>query len=168
VDASSAEAMNGATRAVGFGPEVKRRIMLGTYALSAGYYDAYYGQAQKVRTLIIRAFARAYEQADVLLGATTPTTAFELGSKVDDPLAMYLSDVCTVPTNLAGHPAITVPFGVDDLALPVGVQLLAPALGETSMFQAAAVIEGAAPAGALPQICAPTIGAGPTSTRGER
>jgi aspartyl-tRNA(Asn)/glutamyl-tRNA(Gln) amidotransferase subunit A len=142
--------------------------MLGTYALSAGYYDAYYGQAQKVRTLIIRAFARAYEHVDVLIGATTPTTAFELGSKVDDPLAMYLSDVCTVPTNLAGHPAITVPFGADDLGLPIGVQLLAPALGETPMFQAAAVIEGAAPAAALPQICASTIGANQTSTRGER
>jgi aspartyl-tRNA(Asn)/glutamyl-tRNA(Gln) amidotransferase subunit A len=168
VDAPSVEAMNGATRAAGFGPEVKRRIMLGTYALSAGYYDAYYGQAQKVRTLIIRAFARAYEHADVLLGATTPTTAFELGSKVDDPLAMYLSDVCTVPTNLAGHPAITVPFGVDDLGLPVGVQLLAPALEETTMFQAAAVIEDAAPAAVLPRVCAPTIAGSATLTRGER
>jgi aspartyl-tRNA(Asn)/glutamyl-tRNA(Gln) amidotransferase subunit A len=168
VNAPSAESMNGATRAAGFGPEVKRRIMLGTYALSAGYYDAYYGQAQKVRTLIIRAFARAYERADVLLGATTPTTAFELGSKVDDPLAMYLSDVCTVPTNLAGHPAINVPFGADDLGLPVGVQLLAPALGEMSMFQAAAVIESAAPAAVLPQICATTIGGSRTPNRGKR
>ncbi|HUC38450.1 MAG TPA: Asp-tRNA(Asn)/Glu-tRNA(Gln) amidotransferase subunit GatA [Acidimicrobiales bacterium] len=157
VDAPSAEAMNGATRAAGFGAEVKRRIMLGTYALSAGYYDAFYGQAQKVRTLIIRAFARAYEQHDVLLGATTPSTAFELGSKVDDPLAMYLSDVCTVASNLSGHPAITVPFGTDDLGLPVGVQVLASALDETTMFKAAAVIEHAAPASASPRICAPTI-----------
>ena len=97
VEADTAEAMNAATRAAGFGPEVKRRIMLGTYALSAGYYDAYYGQAQKVRTLIIDALAVAYQRFDVLLGATTPTTAFAIGAKVDDPWAMYLSDVCTVP-----------------------------------------------------------------------
>ena len=103
--------MNARTRDAGFGPEVKRRIMLGTYALSAGYYDAYYGQAQRVRTLIIRDFARAYEQFDVLLSPTSPTVAFELGAKTADPLAMYLSDVCTIPTNLAGHPAISVPFG---------------------------------------------------------
>ncbi len=155
VDASSAEAMNSATRAAGFGPEVKRRIMLGTYALSAGYYDAYYGQAQKVRTLIIRAFDRAYEHADILLGATTPATAFEIGSKVDDPLAMYLSDVCTVPSNLAGHPAMSVPFGSDDMGLPVGVQVLAPALKESTMFRAATVIESSAPAAETPRISAP-------------
>ncbi|MGH9029824.1 MAG: Asp-tRNA(Asn)/Glu-tRNA(Gln) amidotransferase subunit GatA [Acidimicrobiales bacterium] len=154
VDAESAEAMNGATRAAGFGAEVKRRIMLGTYALSAGYYDAYYGQAQKVRTLIIDAFDRAYEQADVLIGATTPTTAFELGSKVEDPLAMYMSDVCTVASNLSGHPSISVPFGTDDLGLPVGVQVIAPALAETVMFQAAAAIEAQAPALPVPRICA--------------
>ena len=104
--------------------------MLGTYALSAGYYDAYYGQAQRVRTLIIRDFARAYESFDVLLSPTSPTTAFELGAKTADPLAMYLSDVCTIPTNLAGHAAMTVPFGTGDGGLPVGVQVLAPALGE--------------------------------------
>ena len=103
--------MNARTRDAGFGAEVKRRIMLGTYALSAGYYDAYYGQAQRVRTLIIRDFARAYEQFDVLLSPTSPTVAFELGAKTADPLAMYLSDVCTIPTNLAGHAAISVPFG---------------------------------------------------------
>ncbi len=120
VEADTAEAMNAATRAAGFGPEVKRRIMLGTYALSAGYYDAYYGQAQKVRTLIIDALGAAYQRFDVLLGATTPTTAFALGAKVDDPWAMYLSDVCTVPSNLAGHPAISIPFGSDDKGLPVG------------------------------------------------
>ena len=97
-----------ATRTAGFGAEVKRRIMLGTYALSAGYYDAYYGQAQRVRTLIIRDFARAYEQFDVLLSPTSPTVAFELGAKTTDPLAMYLSDVCTIPTNLAGHAAMSV------------------------------------------------------------
>ncbi len=166
VDAPSAEAMNGATRSAGFGAEVKRRIMLGTYALSAGYYDAYYGQAQKVRTLIIRAFEHVYEHVDLLLGATTPTTAFELGSKVDDPLAMYLSDVCTVPTNLAGHPAMSVPFGSDDLGLPVGVQILAPALGEMPLFRAAAVIEKAAPAAAVPRIYAPPAGASAGSGSG--
>ena len=106
--------------------------MLGTYALSAGYYDAYYGQAQRVRTLVIEAFSRAYAQVDVLLGATTPTTAFALGEKLDDPMAMYLSDVCTIPSNLAGHPAMSVPYGRGDDGLPVGVQVLAPALGRAS------------------------------------
>jgi aspartyl-tRNA(Asn)/glutamyl-tRNA(Gln) amidotransferase subunit A len=152
VDAPTAEFMNAATRAAGFGPEVKRRIMLGTYALSAGYYDAYYGQAQKVRTLIIDALAAAYQRFDVLLGATTPTTAFAIGAKVGDPWAMYLSDVCTVPSNLAGHPAISVPFGSDDSGLPVGVQVLAPALGEPVMFQVAAVLESEAPVLAPPRV----------------
>ena len=119
--------------------------MLGTYALSAGYYDAYYGQAQRVRTLIIRDFARAYEEFDVLLAPTTPTVAFELGAKTADPLAMYLSDVFTIPSNLAGHPAMSVPFGTGDAGLPIGVQLLADALGETTMFRAARAIELAAP-----------------------
>jgi aspartyl-tRNA(Asn)/glutamyl-tRNA(Gln) amidotransferase subunit A len=137
--------MYGATRTAGFGPEVKRRIMLGTYALSAGYYDAYYGQAQRVRTLIIRDFASAYESFDVLLSPTAPTTAFALGAKTDNPLAMYLSDVCTIPSNLAGHPAMSVPFGTGDDGLPVGVQVLAPALGEAVMFGAAAALERAAP-----------------------
>ncbi len=131
VDAADVASMNTATRTAGFGAEVKRRIMLGTYALSAGYYDAYYGQAQRVRTLVIEAFARAYEQVDVLLGATTPTTAFRIGEKIDDPMAMYLTDVCTIPSNLAGHPAISVPFGSGDDGLPVGVQVLAPALGRS-------------------------------------
>ncbi len=134
------------TRSAGFGAEVKRRIMLGTYALSAGYYDAFYGQAQRVRTLIIRDFEAAYETFDVLLAPTAPGTAFGLGAKTADPLAMYLNDVCTIPSNLAGHPAISVPFGVGDDGLPVGVQVLAPALGETLMFQVAAALEeGAAP-----------------------
>ncbi|HSS12129.1 MAG TPA: Asp-tRNA(Asn)/Glu-tRNA(Gln) amidotransferase subunit GatA, partial [Acidimicrobiales bacterium] len=137
--------MYGLTRAAGFGAEVKRRIMLGTYALSAGYYDAYYGKAQQVRTLIIRDFDAAYESFDVLLGPTSPTTAFELGAKTADPLAMYLSDVCTIPSNLAGHPAMTVPFGTGTDGLPIGVQVLAPALGETVMFQVAAVLERAGP-----------------------
>jgi aspartyl-tRNA(Asn)/glutamyl-tRNA(Gln) amidotransferase subunit A len=128
--------------------------MLGTYVLSAGYYDAYYGQAQKVRTLIIEAFTRAYDKVDVLIGATTPTTAFEIGSRVDDPWSMYMSDVCTVPSNLSGHPAISVPFGTDESGLPVGVQVLAPALGEIAMFQAAAVIEAAAPSLPRPAVFA--------------
>ena len=114
VDGDDVATMNARTRDAGFGPEVKRRIMLGTYALSAGYYDAYYGQAQRVRTLIIRDFARAYEQFDVLLSPTSPTVAFELGAKTADPLAMYLSDVCTIPTNLAGHAAMSVPYGTGE------------------------------------------------------
>jgi aspartyl-tRNA(Asn)/glutamyl-tRNA(Gln) amidotransferase subunit A len=133
------------TRSAGFGAEVKRRIMLGTYALSAGYYDAFYGQAQRVRTLIIRDFDAAYETFDVLLAPTAPGTAFELGAKTADPLTMYLNDVCTIPSNLAGHPGISVPFGVGNDGLPVGVQVLAPALGETLMFQVAAALEACAP-----------------------
>jgi aspartyl-tRNA(Asn)/glutamyl-tRNA(Gln) amidotransferase subunit A len=152
VDAPTTGEMNEATRTAGFGAEVKRRIMLGTYALSAGYYDAYYGKALKVRTLIVRDFDRAYEQFDLLLSPTSPTTAFRFGEKVDDPLAMYLNDVCTIPTNLAGHPAMSVPFGPGDDGMPVGVQLLAPALGEATMFRAAAVLEAAAPA--LPEVAA--------------
>jgi aspartyl-tRNA(Asn)/glutamyl-tRNA(Gln) amidotransferase subunit A len=113
--------------------------------LSAGYYDAYYGQAQKVRTLIIRDFAAAYERFDVLLSPTAPTEAFAIGEKAADPLAMYLSDICTIPTNLAGHPAMTVPFGTGAAGLPVGVQVLAPALGEPVMFRTARALEAAAP-----------------------
>jgi aspartyl-tRNA(Asn)/glutamyl-tRNA(Gln) amidotransferase subunit A len=134
-----------ATRSEGFGPEVKRRIMLGTYALSAGYYDAYYGQAQRVRTLILRDFEAAYRDFDVLLAPTAPGSAFPLGEKTADPLLMYLNDVCTIPSNLAGHPAISVPFGTDHLGLPLGVQVLAPALGEAVMFQVAAALEAGAP-----------------------
>lgn len=145
VDAPTTNEMMVATRTAGFGAEVKRRIMLGTYALSAGYYDAFYGKAQKVRTLICQDFAAAYERFDVLLSPTTPTTAFEIGA-IHDPLTMYLNDICTIPTNLAGHPAMSVPFGADDAGLPVGVQVLAPSLGEVPMFRAAAAIEAAAPA----------------------
>jgi aspartyl-tRNA(Asn)/glutamyl-tRNA(Gln) amidotransferase subunit A len=144
VDAPDITQMNAATRDAGFGPEVKRRIMLGTYALSAGYYDAYYGQAQRVRTLIIRDFERAYENFDVLLSPTAPTVAFEIGAKADDPLAMYLCDVCTVPVNLTGHAAMSVPFGTSE-GMPIGVQVFAPALGEPVMFRAARAIEAAAP-----------------------
>jgi aspartyl-tRNA(Asn)/glutamyl-tRNA(Gln) amidotransferase subunit A len=141
VDGDDVTSMYTATRAAGFGAEVKRRIMLGTYALSAGYYDAYYGQAQRVRTLIIRDFDAAYAEHDLLLGATSPTTAFELGAKTQNPLTMYLSDVFTIPSNLAGHPAISVPYGTGDDGLPVGVQVLAPALAEPLMFRAAAALE---------------------------
>jgi aspartyl-tRNA(Asn)/glutamyl-tRNA(Gln) amidotransferase subunit A len=141
VPAADVAAMNAATREAGFGPEVKRRIMLGTYALSAGYYDAYYGQAQRVRTLIINDFARAYETFDVILAPTAPTTAFPLGEKTADPLTMYLSDVCTIASNLAGAPGISLPAGLDDAGLPIGVQVLAPALGEATMFRAARALE---------------------------
>ena len=141
VDAANVAEMNAASRTAGFGDEVKRRIMLGTYALSAGYYDAYYAQAQRTRTLIIRAFAEAYASVDLILGATTPTTAFEIGAKVSDPMEMYLSDVFTIPTNLAGHPAISVQAGTGAGGLPIGVQLLGPALSEERLLRAAAVIE---------------------------
>ena len=143
VEAPNAGDMNTATRTAGFGDEVKRRIMLGTYALSAGYYDAYYGKSQKVRTLIVQDFARAYEEFDLLLCPTAPTTAFPIGEKTANPMTMYLNDVCTIPSNLAGHPAMSVPFGVGDDGMPVGVQILAPAMGEPTMFQAAVVLEAA-------------------------
>jgi aspartyl-tRNA(Asn)/glutamyl-tRNA(Gln) amidotransferase subunit A len=153
VDAPTTSEMMTATRTAGFGAEVKRRIMLGTYALSAGYYDAYYGKALKVRTLIIRDFAAAYESFDLLLSPTSPTTAFRFGDKTTDPLSMYLNDVCTIPTNLAGDAAISVPFGTGDDGMPVGVQVLAPALAEVNLLRAAAVLEAAAPpgAGAIPR-----------------
>ncbi|MET7767742.1 Asp-tRNA(Asn)/Glu-tRNA(Gln) amidotransferase subunit GatA [Nocardia sp. NPDC005366] len=140
----SAEQVMAATRAAGFGPEVKRRIMIGTYALSAGYYDEYYGQALKVRTLITRDFDRAYEQVDVLVSPTSPFTPWKLGEKVDDPLAMYLSDLCTLPTNLAGHPAMSVPSGLSaDDGLPVGFQIMAPALADDRLYRVGAAYEAA-------------------------
>ena len=137
--------MNTRTRSAGFGAEVKRRIMLGTYALSAGYYDAYYGKAQQVRTLMIRDFDAAYRSFDVLLAPTAPGVAFALGAKTADPLTMYLNDVCTIPSNLAGHPAMSVPYGTGEGGLPLGLQVLAPALGETVMFRVAAALEKSAP-----------------------
>jgi aspartyl-tRNA(Asn)/glutamyl-tRNA(Gln) amidotransferase subunit A len=139
---ASAEEVMAATREAGFGPEVKRRIILGTYALSSGYYDAYYGQAQKVRTLIARDFAAAFEHADVLVSPTAPTTAFPIGEKVDDPLAMYLNDIASIPTNLAGTTAMSVPAGLAD-GLPVGLQIMAPALGEAVMYRVGAAYEAA-------------------------
>lgn len=137
--------MMAATRTAGFGDEVKRRIMLGTYALSAGYYDAFYGKAQRVRTLMINDLAAAYKDFDVLLTPTSPCVAFDLGA-TSDPLTMYLNDVCTIPSNLAGHPSISVPYGTGKGGLPVGVQILAPLQGETVMFQVASALEAAAPA----------------------
>ncbi len=145
VDGADVNAMYHATRAAGFGPEVKLRIMLGTYALSAGYYDAYYGQAQRVRTLIIRDFEAAFSQFDVLLAPTCPSTAFPLGARTHDPMAMYLVDVCTIPANLAGIPAMSVPYGAGDDGMPVGVQVLGPALGERAMFRVAAALERSRP-----------------------
>jgi len=143
VDAPDLNAMYAATRSQGFGAEVKRRIMLGTYALSAGYYDAYYGKALKVRRLIADDFAKAYQACDVVLTPTSPSVAFPFGDKTADPLAMYLCDVFTIPTNLAGHAAMSVPFGTGAHGLPVGVQVLAPALGEATMFRVAAELERA-------------------------
>lgn len=128
------------TRAAGFGAEVKRRIMLGTYALSAGYYDAYYLKAQKVRTLIQRDFAAAFEKVDIIFAPTTPDTAFKLGQKIDDPLQMYLTDIFTVMANLAGIPGISIPAGFAD-GLPIGLQILGPALGESAILQAAHAYE---------------------------
>lgn len=132
------------TRKEGFGPEVKRRIMLGTYALSAGYYDAYYLKALKVRTLIRRDFDRALESCDVLATPTTPTTAFRIGEKSDDPLEMYQSDLCTVTANLTGAPAVTVPCGMDGAGLPIGLQFVGPAFGEATLLKAAYAYEQAA------------------------
>ena len=140
----SADEVMALTRDAGFGPEVKRRIIIGTYALSSGYYDAYYGQAQKVRTLIARDFAAAFEQVDVLISPTTPTTAFKLGEKVDDPLAMYLFDLCTLPVNLAGVGAMSVPSGLSaDDGLPVGLQIMAPALADDRLYRVGAAYEAA-------------------------
>lgn len=137
------ERVMAATREAGFGPEVKRRIILGTYALSSGYYDAYYGSAQKVRTLIQQDLEKAFSQVDVLLTPTAPTTAFKIGEKVDDPLAMYLNDIATIPANLAGIPGMSVPNGLaQEDGLPSGVQILAPAMQDARMYQVASLIEG--------------------------
>jgi aspartyl-tRNA(Asn)/glutamyl-tRNA(Gln) amidotransferase subunit A len=142
VDAPSAEEVMRASRDRGFGDEVKRRIILGTYALSSGYFDAYYGKAQKVRTLISRDFAAAFEQADVLVSPTAPTTAFRLGEKLDDPVAMYLNDLATIPANLSGVPGISVPSGLaDEDGLPTGVQVLAPALADDRVYRVGAALE---------------------------
>jgi aspartyl-tRNA(Asn)/glutamyl-tRNA(Gln) amidotransferase subunit A len=138
----SLEEVMSLTREAGFGPEVKRRIILGTYALSSGYYDAYYGQAQKVRTLITRDFTTAFEQVDVLISPTTPFVAFPFGSRTDDPYQMYLADLYTIPTNLYGGPAISVPCGLS-AGLPVGFQVMAPTMADDRMYRVAAALESA-------------------------
>ena len=138
---ATAERVMAATRGAGFGDEVKRRVILGTHALSAGYFDAYYGSAQKVRTLIQRDFAAAFDQADVLVSPTTPTTAFRLGEKLDDPLAMYLNDVATIPANLAGIPGMSLPAGLSDDGLPVGFQILAPAREDARLYRVGGALE---------------------------
>ena len=140
----SAEEVMALTRAEGFGAEVKRRIMLGTYALSSGYYDAYYGKAQQVRTLITRDFEAAFEQVDVLVSPTTPTTAFPIGERADDPLAMYLADLCTIPSDVAGNAALSVPCGLaPEDGLPVGLQIMAPVLADDRCYRVAAAVEAA-------------------------
>jgi aspartyl-tRNA(Asn)/glutamyl-tRNA(Gln) amidotransferase subunit A len=144
VDGASAEAVMSATRDAGFGREVKRRIILGTYALSSGYYDAYYGSAQKIRTLIIQDYAKAFTQADVLVSPTAPTTAYKIGEKVDDPMAMYLGDVATIPVNLAGICGMSLPAGLAyEDNLPVGFQIMAPAMQDQRLYQAGAALEAA-------------------------
>jgi aspartyl-tRNA(Asn)/glutamyl-tRNA(Gln) amidotransferase subunit A len=141
---NSAEKVMNLTREAGFGAEVKRRIMLGTHALSSGYYDAYYGQAQKVRTLIARDFANAYEQVDVLVSPATPTTAFAIGDRIDDPIAMYKNDLCTIPSNLAGNAAASFPCGLaDEDNLPVGFHVMAPVMGDDLLYQVGSALETA-------------------------
>lgn len=151
VDGENISDMYEQTRAAGFGDEVKRRVMVGTYVLSAGYYDAYYIKAQKVRTLIAQDFAQAYEKCDVLLTPTTPTPAFGIGEKLDDPLSMYLNDVFTVPANLAGLPGISVPAGLSANGLPLGLQLIGKTFDEETLLRAAGVLEEAAAFTAAPE-----------------
>ncbi len=144
VDDPTIEQVMSTTRERGFGPEVKRRVIIGTYALSSGYYDAYYGQAQKVRTLIARDLAAAFERADVLVSPTAPTTAFRIGEKLDDPLAMYLNDIATIPANLAGAPGMSLPSGLaEEDGLPTGVQILAPPMADERMYRVGAALQAA-------------------------
>jgi aspartyl-tRNA(Asn)/glutamyl-tRNA(Gln) amidotransferase subunit A len=142
-DAQSLLGMYESSRSAGFGGEVKRRIMIGTYALSSGYYDAYYVKALKVRTLIKEDFTNAFAKVDILVGPTTPTTAFHFGDKANDPLSMYLSDVCTIPLNLAGVAGLSMPCGFDDTGLPIGLQIMSAALEESKLFRAAYAYEKA-------------------------
>lgn len=144
VPGDSLDAMYEKTRAAGFGAEVKRRVLIGTYVLSAGYYDAYYVRAQKIRTLIARDFAQAFEQCDAILTPTTPSPAFAIGERQDDPVTMYLNDVFTVPANLAGLPAISLPAGLTEDGLPLGLQIIGRAFDEQTMFRVAGVLESAA------------------------
>lgn len=140
-ESATAEAVMKATRGQGFGAEVKRRILLGTYALSAGYYDAYYGSAQKVRTLVQRDFAAAFEKVDVLASPTAPTVAFRLGEKLNDPMAMYLNDIATIPANLAGVPGMSLPSGLAEDGMPAGIQFLAPALADDRLYRVGGALE---------------------------
>jgi aspartyl-tRNA(Asn)/glutamyl-tRNA(Gln) amidotransferase subunit A len=160
--ANSLEEVMSLTREAGFGPEVKRRVMIGTYALSSGYYDAYYGQAQKVRTLIVRDFAAAFETVDVLVSPTSPFVAFRLGERTADPMAMYVNDLCTLPASLAGSPAISVPSGLAD-GLPVGLQIMAPALADERCFHVGAAFEAA-----TTPVLASIPDLNPTKSPGER
>ncbi|RKN09266.1 Asp-tRNA(Asn)/Glu-tRNA(Gln) amidotransferase subunit GatA [Streptomyces radicis] len=142
--ARAADEVTSLTREAGFGAEVKRRIMLGTYALSSGYYDAYYGSAQKARTLVVRDFARAFSQVDVLVAPTTPTTAFAIGERADDPMAMYRADLCTIPVSLAGNAALSLPCGLaPEDGLPVGLQIIAPAMADDRLYRVGAAVETA-------------------------
>jgi len=142
-DAKNLMEMYTKTRAEGFGPEVKRRIMLGTYALSSGYYDAYYKKAQQLRAMVTADFRRVFEQVDLLISPTCPDTAFEFGSKSENPLAMYLTDIATISANLAGIPGISIPAGFDKSGMPIGLQILAPQLQEAKLFNASYKFEQA-------------------------
>ena len=144
VEGEDVDAMYRATRGAGFGAEVQRRILIGTYVLSAGYYDAYYLKAQKARTLVARDFDRAFQDCDFLLAPTCPFEAFAIGEKAGDPLAMYRNDVLTVPASLAGLPAISVPAGLSESGLPLGLQVIGRAFDETTLFRAARAVEKAA------------------------
>ncbi|MGA9595790.1 MAG: amidase family protein, partial [Acidimicrobiia bacterium] len=152
VDGETTEDMMSNTRAEGFGPEVIRRILLGTYALSAGYYEAFYGQAQKVRTLLRNEFADAYARVDALVSPTSPTTAFAIGEKTSDPLSMYFADVCTIASNLGGDPSGSIPIGFDGDGMPIGFQIMAPALHEAQLFRLAAAVERLAGVDARPAL----------------
>jgi aspartyl-tRNA(Asn)/glutamyl-tRNA(Gln) amidotransferase subunit A len=154
VGSGDAEDVMAATREAGFGAEVKRRIILGTYALSSGYYDAYYGKAQQVRTLIIQDFEAAFAQVDALVSPVTPTVAFGIGERAEDPMAMYLADLCTIPANLAGNAAISVPCGLAD-GLPVGLQVMAPALADDRLYRVGAAFEAAFNAPTAPELEGP-------------
>ena len=154
VPGETLDEMYEATRGEGFGPEVKRRVLIGTYVLSAGYYDAYYNKARRVRTLIARDFSQAFETVDAILTPTAPSDAFAVGDKMDDPIAMYLNDVFTVPASMAGLPAISVPAGLSADGLPLGLHLIARAFDETTMFKVAEVLEQAAGFDARPQFVA--------------
>ena len=150
--ADELEAQYERTRGAGFGPEVKRRIMIGTYVLSAGYYDAYYLRAQRVRSLIFKDFEQAFQDVDVILTPTAPDEAFSLGDKVDDPVSMYLNDVFTVPSSLAGLPAISLPAGFSSNGLPLGLQLIAPPFRESVLFSAGTKLESCAKFATKPKI----------------